>query len=80
MEPRVAVSLAYELHFSGHGDNRVVSDADWSLFGMEREDVLEELKRLALKGLFIVQAAGGVTRIGWQCKDVKELAHVLAQS
>jgi len=40
---------------------------------------LNELRRLALKGLFIVQTAGDVTRIAWQCKDLEELRHVLAQ-
>lgn len=80
IEPRVAAVFAYELHSSGRGDNQVLSDPGWGLFGLGREDVLEELKRLALKSLLIVQTAGSVTRIGWQCKDLKELTHVLAQS
>jgi hypothetical protein len=79
MESRIATTLAYELHFSGYGDNRVISDQVWMLFGMDRNDVLNELKQLAMKGLFIVQSAGETSRIGWQCQNLKELANVLAQ-
>ena len=77
IESRVAAVLAYDLHFRGHGDNAVLSHPDWALFGMDRGDVLDELKRLALKGLLIVQAAGDVTRISWPYKNMEELADVL---
>lgn len=77
IEPRVEAMLAYDLHFAGYGDNTVLTNPDWALFGMERSDVLDDLKRLALKGLMIVQAAGGVIRISWQYKTMEELLHVL---
>lgn len=79
IEMRVAALLAYELHFAGRADNRIIADRDWLLFGLDRDDVLSELRRLALKGLLIVQSAGGVTRIGWQHKTIEEVIHVLAQ-
>ena len=79
IEPRVAVILAYDLHFSGLGDNLVIGHTDWALFGLERADVLEELKRLALQGHFIVQSAGGVTRIGWQYHSMEELVDALTR-
>ncbi len=80
MEPNVAVLLAYELHFSGLGDNSLVAHADWALFGRNRSDVVTELKRLSLKGLFLVQTAGEVIRIGWQCKNPEELSNAISQS
>ena len=80
IESRVAILLAYELHVAGKGDNSVIGDPDWRLFGMDRADVLDQLKRAALTGVFIVQSAGSVTRIAWQCKDLKELTNVLTQS
>ncbi len=80
ISPSVAAYLAYELHFSGVGDNALLTHEDWRLFGLAREDVLEELKRLSLKGLLIVQAAGGLTRISWQQQDMEALCDVLAQS
>lgn len=77
-ESRVSALLAYDLHFRGLADNAMLSHPDWALFGMERDDVLDEIKRLALKGLLIVQSAGGVTRISWPHKTMEELADVLA--
>lgn len=79
IEPRAAIILAYDLHFSGLGDNSVAAHPDWALFGLDRSDVVEELKRLSLKGAFIIQTAGDVTRIGWQCKNMKELSSAITE-
>ena len=78
-EPNVAIVLAYDLHFSGLGDNTVVAHPDWALLGMDRSDVVMELKRLSLKGVFLVQTAGEVIRIGWQCKNPEELTNAISQ-
>ncbi|KWT98894.1 MULTISPECIES: BrxA family protein [unclassified Variovorax] len=78
--PAVAAYLAHELHYAGVGDNALVAHEDWKLFGLAREDVLEELKRLSLKGLLIVQAAGDVVRISWKHQTMEGLCDVLAQS
>ena len=75
----VAAYLAYELHFSGVGDNALLTHEDWQLFGMAREDVLEEIKRLSLKGLLIVQAAGDVIRISWKQQNMEAVCDVIAQ-
>ncbi len=80
ISPLVAAYLAYELHFAGVGDNALLTHEDWQLFGLAREDVLEEIKRLSLKGLLIVQAAGDVIRISWKQQDMEALCDVLAQS
>lgn len=77
IESRVVIFLAYDLHFSGQGDNSVLSHPDWGLFGMDRSDVLNELKQLALKGWFIIQSAGDVTRIGWQYQSMEDLIDAL---
>lgn len=75
-----AAYLAYELHFAGIGDNALLMHEDWQLFGLAREDVLEEIKQLSLKGLLIVQAAGDVIRISWKQQNMETLCNVLAQS
>lgn len=80
ISPVVMAYLAYELHFSGVGDNALLTHEDWQLFGLAREDVLEEIKRLSLKGLLIVQAAGDVIRISWKQQDMEALCDVLTQS
>jgi hypothetical protein len=41
--------LAYDLKFSGLGDNQIVSHPDWSLFGLEQADVKDQLKRMSLQ-------------------------------
>lgn len=78
IEATVAIVLAYDLHFSGLGDNTVVAHPNWELFGMDRSDVIAELRRLSLKGVFLVQTAGEAIRLGWQCKNPKELSNALS--
>lgn len=78
VDPRVATILAYDLHFSGHGDNQVLASEDWELFGLDREDVLSELKRQAMQGKFIVQSAGNIVRISWIFGSVEELCDAIA--
>ncbi len=79
ISPSVAAYLAHELHFAGVGDNALLTHEDWKLFGLAREDVLEEIKRLSLKGLLIVQIAGDVIRISWKQPDMESLCNVLTQ-
>jgi hypothetical protein len=78
--PKVAAYLAYDLKFSGLGDNQNVASSDWDLFGLERADVRDQLKRLSLQGLIIFQAASDVVHIGWTYKSMEELIDVIAQS
>lgn len=71
--------LAYDLHFEGVGDNAILTHPDWQLFGLAREDVLEELRKLSLKGHLIIQAAGDVVRISWKQPSMEALCNVLSQ-
>lgn len=48
------------------------------LFGLQPDDTLNEMKRLASKGQFILQSAGGIVRIAWKLKSMEELPDVLA--
>ena len=79
IEHIISVFLAYDLHFSGLGDNSVLSHPDWGLFGMDREDVLNELKRHAMKGWFIIQSAGEATRIEWQYENMEAVLDVITR-
>lgn len=76
--PTVSSFLAHDLHFRGQGDNAIVQHPDWALFGLEPKDVVEELKRLSLRGQFILQSAGNVTHIAWGLKNWGELPDALA--
>ena len=62
---------------NGLGDNSVLNHSDWKLFGMDRDDVLNEFKRHTRKSWFIVQSAGDIVRIGWQAKNKEELINVI---
>jgi len=79
IEPLVVTVLVYDLHGSELGDNQLLVHPDWSLFGLERDDVLAEVRRASLNGALIVQAAAGVTRISWKFKSMEELADGIAQ-
>lgn len=76
----VVTILSHDLHFSGFGDNRLLTHPDWMLFGMDRNDVLDEMKRLTLNDLVLVQSAGEAIRIEWRYTSMGELTDVLTQS
>lgn len=76
----VVAVLAHDLHFQGVADNALLVHEDWGLLGLDRQEVLDELRRLALQNLWIVQAAGDTVRIGWLQKDMETVCDVLAQS
>jgi len=78
IEAKVAAYLAYDLHFAGQGDNAIVAHPDWQLFGMEQDDVRNELKNLTLKSYVIVQTAGNFTRISWTYSSWEEFVNVIA--
>jgi len=80
LSDKVAVYLVYDLHHRGLGDNNLLHHPDWALFGLEREDVLAELKRLSLNGWFLLQVGGDVVRMSWKYSDMEALCHVLAAS
>jgi hypothetical protein len=76
----VAAYLAHDLHFRGVGDNALLVHRDWLLFGLDRGDVLEELKKVALTGTLMVQAAGDAVKVSWKKPDMEALCDVLANS
>lgn len=79
MSAQVVTILAHDLHFRGIADNALLAHDDWALYGLGRQDVLEEFRRLALQNLWIVQAAGDSARIGWLHKDMEAVCDVIAQ-
>jgi len=79
IEAKAAAYLAHDLHFAGLGDNALLTHPDWRLFGLAREDVREELKRLSLQGHLILQSAGEITHIGWKHNHMADVVGVLAE-
>lgn len=77
---KVITYLAYDLHFSGLGDNAVIRHPDWGLFGLHWEDVRNEFQRQARQGHMIVQTAGEVTHMSWRYQTVEEMLDVLVKT
>ena len=71
--------LAHEAHFAGLSDHAVLDHADWKLFGLDRRGVLEELRKVADEGHFIVQFSGDLLRVSWKYKTMEECLDGIAQ-
>ena len=71
--------LTHEAHFSGQSDHAVLEHPDWKLFGLERQGVLEELRKVAAEGHFIVQFSGDLLCISWKYKTMEECLDGIAQ-
>lgn len=65
--------LAYDLHFRQIPENLLLTHQDWQLFGLQRSDVIDELKRMALRGRLLVQSAGEAIRIEWHYRTMEAL-------
>jgi len=78
-DPLTIAFIAHDLHFSGLGDNAVLAHPDWGLFGLQKDDVRDELKRLSYRGYFIVQTAGDVVHISWNYKNWKDFINVITE-
>lgn len=69
--------LAYDIHFSGYGDDGLLEHPDWMLFGLEPADVFQEVQRFS-DGFFIPQYSGELLRISWQYETMEEALHAIA--
>lgn len=78
LSDKLVVYLAYDLHFSGLGDNAIINHTYWQLFGLAPKDVREEIKNLALNRHWIIQAAGDVVQISWTYKSMEEVISAIA--
>jgi hypothetical protein len=79
IQPTTTLYLAHEAHFSGLNDHAVLDHADWKLFGLDRQGVLQELRKVADEGHFIIQFAGDLLRVSWKYKTMEECINGIAQ-
>jgi hypothetical protein len=79
IQPTTTLYLAHEAHFGGLSDHAVLGHADWKLFDLDRQKVLEELRKVAAEGHFIVQFSGELLRISWKYKTMEECLNGIAQ-
>ncbi|MDR3577958.1 MAG: DUF1819 family protein [Anaerolineaceae bacterium] len=71
--------LAYDLHLDNQTDNAIVDHPDWSLFGMTRTMVVDQLADLGKQSGMIVQHAGSVVRITWLYSSMEEVLNACAR-
>ncbi len=67
--------LAHDLHFAGLNDGHLVEHADWGLFGLGREQVLDRMDGLDERAGMVVQRAGSVVSITWSHASMDEVIH-----
>jgi hypothetical protein len=79
IQPTTTLYLAHEAHFSGLSDHAVLDYSDWKLFGLDRQKILEELRKVADEGHFIVQFSGDLLRVSWKYKAMEECLDGIAQ-
>ena len=79
VRPAVALYMAYDLHFAGHGDGAVLGHADWRLFGLDAVEVVAVLKSLAQDGHLIVQVGGDVLQVTWKYRCMEECIGALTE-
>lgn len=79
IQPTTTLYLAHEAHFAGLSDHAVLDHADWKLFGLDQRGVLEELRKVAAEGHFIVQFSGDLLCISWKYKTMEECLDGIAQ-
>lgn len=80
IDPCVIAVLAYDLHLQGIADNNLIQHSDWLLFGLQAEDVRDELKRLSVHRLWIIQTAADVVSISWLHKTMEEVVDVIIET
>ena len=79
IDQKLAVYLAYDLHFKNLSDNGVLSHDDWRLWGMNSEDVFRQLQYLSRSGHFMVQGSTDLIRLNWTYKSKEEVLDAIAR-
>jgi bacteriophage exclusion system BrxA-like protein len=75
----VSLYLAHDLHFSGQGDLALTRHRDWALFGLEPQEVVNEIKALGSNGHLIIQSAVDLVQISWKYKSMEDCLRAITQ-
>ena len=76
--PDTVLFLAHEIHFKGFSDNSILESPDWRLFGLAREDVVQQLDKVSRAGHYILQYSGDLLRISWRYQTMEECLDAIA--
>ncbi|MDP3945223.1 MAG: DUF1819 family protein [Lutibacter sp.] len=64
--------LIHELHFSGLSDKDIIMAAEWKLFGLNKNEVINIVHRISLTGYFLFQYSDELYKINWNYKSMNE--------
>jgi hypothetical protein len=76
--PETVVFLAYDLHFAGVDDSRLVRHPDWGLFGLSPADAVGALDKAATAGHLFLQHSGAILRLEWKYHTMEQMLDALA--
>jgi BrxA len=76
--PDTVLFLAHEIHLKGFSDNSILESPDWRLFGLAREDVVQQLDKVSRAGHYILQYSGDLLRISWRYQTMEECLDAIA--
>lgn len=79
IRPKVALYLAYDLHFQGMSDLAVTQHLDWRLFGLEPQDVIRQLNTLSHDGHLFIQSGADLVQISWKYRDMEGCLNALTE-
>lgn len=68
----VAIYLAHDLHFSGLSDMAIMHHHDWRLFGLEAQEVINQMKTLSQDGHLLIQSSAELVQISWKYQTMEE--------
>ena len=57
----------------------IVQHTDWQLFGLEPQEVVNQLKNLASDGHLYVQSSGELIQVSWKYRTMEECLHALVK-
>lgn len=78
IRPKIALYLTYDLHFVGLSDKGIIGHPDWKLFGIETQEVLEQIKRLSHDGHLMVQSSADLVQVSWKYRSMEEVARAIS--
>ncbi|MDM7986254.1 MAG: DUF1819 family protein [Smithella sp.] len=68
----VALYLVHDLHFSGLSDMATMHHQDWLLFGLEAQEVINQMKNLSQDGHLLIQSMPDLVQISWKYQTMEE--------
>lgn len=77
IRPDVALYLVHDLHFAGYSELSIVEHPDWRLFGLEPQEIVGQIRKLADDGHLLVQTSGELIQISWKYKSMEDCLNAL---